>query len=429
MSASRPELYAHRILSLLFTEPGLSRADLAERLGIDRGNITRIVRQLLDQGMVDQGLGDRGMMDRGMGVRKQQPVRDPGEQRSQGRRRIPLQINDRKLCFLGVELQGGRIAVAGITPYGTLLGGNRYPIVPKMPEHLLSSIIHAIRTERETLEGSGRRVLGVGIGVSGLVDPARGKILHSRDLGITAGPLELQAPLERQLQLPVAVDNDARCCCYDVMTYGAFRHRRDFLYLFCDTEEDPQDPRRFSRFALGSALVLEGQLRHGSNSIAGEFRSILTPDDIHGQFAPAVSPSALSASSPSPSPSPEDGIRAIRSNPEGRSRILLELSRHLGFLANYLDLEAIFLGGGIEAYRQEMEPLLKDAVRTTWLYAERYPKPVDIHFAATGDKPALRGAAALIARNLFLPDKAPDKAPERLPDRGPKLDNTPPFMV
>jgi hypothetical protein len=71
-------------------------------------------------------------------------------------------------------------------------------------------------------------------------------------------------------------------------------------------------------------------------------------------------------------------------------------------LSNYLDLEAIYLGGGIEQYEAEMRPLLEEAIRSTWLYEGLYPKPLGIHFAENGDKPAVRGAAALIARRLFL---------------------------
>jgi predicted NBD/HSP70 family sugar kinase len=376
MSVSRPDLYGERILSLLFSGPGLSRADLADRLGIDRGNLTRIVRDLLDRGLLLEGEPETG---------------EPG---AAGRRRVPLRLNDGELCILGAEVQKNGISVSGFSPYGRMLSSGHYPFgrlgqggkTAQAGESLSGSISRALLSEIEKTKAQGSRILGAGVGISGLVDPLEGRILYSIDLDVTGEPLELQSFLEKKLGLPVAVDNDARCCCYDVMTYGAFSNRKDFLYLFCEIEKDPADPLLFSRFAIGSALVLEGRVRHGVHSTAGEFRSIFTPPEIPGQFA-------LSS---------DKEIKKLRSDTPGRNRVLEELSRNLGFLANYLDLEAVFLGGGIEAYRDELEPLLKDAIRSSWLYQGRYPKPVDIHFAASGDKPALRGAAALMAGRLFL---------------------------
>ncbi|NCN05565.1 MAG: ROK family transcriptional regulator [Spirochaetales bacterium] len=370
MNVSRREVYGAKILSYLFTQPGLSRADLADLLQIDRGNLTRLVRELGDQGYIIEGEAEES------------------NETTAGRKKIPLRLDDMRLCFLGIEVQETWLVIRGFSVYGKVLSTNRYTLEsPSLGgDALIAGIARATTQEMEQLSIRGRNVLGVGIAISGLANPAQGLVLYSEHLGVVGNPLDLQKPLETLLKVPVAIDNDAKCCCYDVMTFGEFSDRQDFVYLFCELEEDSADPHLFSRVGIGSSLVLGGKVHYGANSAAGEFRSIFAPPGARGQFGlPVV-----------------QAIKRVRSDQRGRIQVLTELSQHLGFLSNYLDLEAIYLGGGIELYEAEMRPLLEEAIRSTWLYQDRFAKPLGIRFAENGDKPAVRGAAALIARKLFL---------------------------
>ncbi|MFW6362336.1 MAG: ROK family protein [Spirochaeta sp.] len=367
MSVSKPDEHAARTLSSLFCRPGLSRAGLADTLMIDRGMVTRVVQNLLDQGVLQEGL----------------PVTGTGS----GRRPVALYLNDRDRCILGLEVQREYIKVGWVTPYGDMLDTDVYHSAGaesgKNTHPLLARIIGVIDAEIERLSTRGYTATAIGIALTGLIDPHSGQVLFSPYLGVQDQPLNLQNPLEAAYNLPVSLDNDARCCCYDVMTYGALQHRQNFLYIFGEFKDDAHSSR-YTRVGVGTSLVLNGQVQYGTNGAAGEFRSIFSDPGKPGQFG-------------------NDNIYCgIKTRRDLRTEFFRELFRHTGFLANYLDLEAVHLGGGIAEYREEAEPILQSAITENWLYRDIFPKKVSIRFAQSDEKPALRGAAALAARGIFL---------------------------
>ncbi|AFG38208.1 ROK family transcriptional regulator [Spirochaeta africana] len=370
MNDSKPEQYAAQILSLLFRSPGLSRADLSGQLGIDRGMITRIVKRLSADGLVRER---RDSMHSG--------PRNDTNSSAPGRRPIPLQLNDSDSCVLGLEVQRDFIKVSRVTVYGTIISTRIHPHPSR--QNIRAEIIQAI--ERE-LNCTAPRVLGIGIAASGLADPRTGCIVHSPHLGVDSTPLDLQTPLQQYFDLPVRVDNDARCCCYDVMTYGSLQQHHSFLYLFCELNDDQTDPERYENVGIGSAIVLNGAIQYGSHSAAGEFRSIFANPDTHSQFAADLGRAPL----------------RIKSDQALRTRFLEDLAANFAMIANYLDVAAIYLGGGIERYQEEARPIFARALHTTRLYRQDHQRGVEIHFAESDAKPAVRGAAALIARALFL---------------------------
>ena len=407
MSSKKPDAYKQQILHLLFSQPGLSRADLADLLQVDRATVTRLCKELLDELEIQPGEGvdpENDPPSEGDGSKEilfssqkeeaAEPVLDYGPKTELsakvvlGRRREPLKLHQGVRCFVVLEVQYNVIRSGLISPYGDIFWDSscKYPTVPKDGSELLDRLSSNIKQAIMKAQILDKIPSGLGIGLSGLVDSQNGILVYSKHLGVTGQPLELTKALFEEFGLPCAIENDAKCCCYEVMTFGSFQDKRHFLYVLGDLESDSEDANRYLRVGLGTAVVMNGQVLYGNNGFTGEFRSIFAQPSIQGQFGWEG----------------DLDTKDIRSDTALRSRYLQELSMQIAYLVHYLDLEAVYLGGGIEAHKAELEPLIEKDLDHTWLYRNRVSKSIHLHFAPDQSKPVLRGAGALIARSRYL---------------------------
>lgn len=366
MIEGKNEYYGSRMLALLYKRPGLSRSDLAEILNLDRGTVSRIVQYLLSSGLVEEG----------------EEIQESSDQA--GRKKIPLFISDTSGYTIGLEVQFEFIKYGAVSPLGTELCSGILYRDPK--GDLQADILSAVELARQG-EG-GKRLFGVGIALSGLVDPIHGILLFSLTLGAREAPLALGKALEERLGLPVFLDNDAKCCCYEVLSWsyqGAGTNPDNFIYTFCEFIENPQDLNRYDRIGIGTAVVLHEKIYYGSRFSAGEFRNLYADPALPGQFGRFT----------------KDYFFPMRSDPERRNLFIHDLAGSMAYLANFLDIQLVYMGGGIERYGAELQKAFDRAVETTWLYQEYLPRRIQIQFAPSDEKPAVRGAAAMVHRHIF----------------------------
>ncbi|MCX7655900.1 MAG: ROK family transcriptional regulator [Treponemataceae bacterium] len=369
--------YGSAILRELFPHRCKSRAELAEILGLDRATITRIVQSCIERGyLTEEGEGSGG-------TGHEWGFLSEGE-KLQGRPRIPLGIPDSLGYVVGIEIQREFVKAGALLPSGRMLIERFFP--RKKDDVLLEAIKEDIDVFIHTSPLDSLPLLGIGIAVSGLVDPLQGVLFFSPTGEGGSAPLKVKEPVEQWFGVPVFVDNDAKCSCYDILTYGTGRDQRHFLYVFCEFLESPENSVVYERIGIGNALVLDGKVYYGKAFQAGEFRSAFADPQIPGQFGHA----------------PCGYYKDIRSNSDRRHLFIEELARNIAFLANFLDLEAVYMGGGIEIFREEMTCSFAKAVADTWLYQEKLPRHIPLYIAETDAKPAVRGAAAMVYRHIFL---------------------------
>ncbi|AEJ19126.1 ROK family transcriptional regulator [Gracilinema caldarium] len=369
MIEGKNEYYGSRILSILYKQPGLSRSDLAELLNLDRGTVSRIVQYLLSNGLVEEG----------------EEIQESSDQA--GRKKIPLFISDTSGYTIGLEVQCEFIKYGALSPLGRELGSG---IMYRHGKgNLLKDILTAVELARKNLQiQTEAPLMGVGIALSGLVDPIHGILLFSLTLGAKEAPLALGKALEDQLGVPVFLDNDAKCCCYEVLSWpyqGPGAKLDNFIYTFCEFIENPQDKDRYDRIGIGTAVVLHEKIYYGSRFAAGEFKNLYANPDIPGQFGRNTC----------------DYFTLMRSDPERRSLFIHDLAGSMAYLANFLDIQLVYMGGGIERYGAELQQAFDRAIETTWLYQEYLPRQIQIQFASSDEKPAVRGAAAMVHRHIF----------------------------
>ena len=122
----------------------------------------------------------------------------------------------------------------------------------------------------ETLADAGvarETVIGAGMGLPGPIDQGHGTVGSSAILpgwiGMTAAE-----ELQRRLEIPVIVDNDANLGALAEAAFGAGRDAGDLVYLKVSS-------------GIGAGLILNGRLYRGTSGLAGELGHVLVdPDGI-----------------------------------------------------------------------------------------------------------------------------------------------------
>ncbi len=228
-----------RILESLWHIPNPSRADLARELHLDRSTIGLLVDQMIDRGILrqhaEESSGPRG-----------------------GRPPILLTISPGVAYSLGVELTYPNIRLAAVDLCGSLIGSREIPIQDYGPQAIENLAAETARY-RATLDASfkegGLGLVTLGVGVSGQIADDGRSILISHALHISE-PLNVADPLERALQVPVTLLNDAQA---GVMREAGLRDKEDLLLIIIEfrpgnAEED---------IGIGAGLVMGNKLCHG----------------------------------------------------------------------------------------------------------------------------------------------------------------------
>jgi predicted NBD/HSP70 family sugar kinase len=173
------------VLRWLSRQAGLSRSDIAQRVGLTDAAISRIVRDLIDAGLVEEG---------GPIVAASRP----------GRRHIGLALVSDAAYAAAVRLTvfDHGVSLVGLT--GERIANVRLPEVLSADVGEIPGLV-ADAVERVVMEAGvpAGRILGLGVVTVGAVDQARGQVKISSIRGLSGQALG--PDLEQRLHLPVRV--------------------------------------------------------------------------------------------------------------------------------------------------------------------------------------------------------------------------------
>jgi predicted NBD/HSP70 family sugar kinase len=229
------------------TQPGLSRAALAEVLGLTKSTISLLVRELVDEGW----LLERELLVTG----------------DVGRRATPLHLDPGRLALLGAELGVDEVRVVATNLLGDVLDTR---VVSYDDAHdpaacirlaALALVRLARRIARSGMPGGARRVLGVGLGLHGAVDETRGVLRHAPHLGWrdvdVAGLLRSHiggTPLDG---LPLSMQNEANVAALGEFEFADHASTDPLIYLSIG-------------YGVGAGVIVNDRLLTGLHGFAGE---------------------------------------------------------------------------------------------------------------------------------------------------------------
>ncbi len=253
-----------KALQLIRAEGPVSRADIARRLELSRPTASRIMDELMQEGMIEC-------------VGKSRPTG--------GRLGDLYTFHADAGVVLGLEL-GTRHARAAIaTLEGEIVCRTERPLALETRESVLPQLRRLVE---QTIAGVPRKpatILSAGVAVPGVVHVTHGSGTTDKHTpGLNDRPLQdepellsvnaaapraeglndrpLQRELERMFGVPVAMDNDVNFAAIGESHSGCAQGYYNVAYLFVGR-------------GIGAGLILNGQLFRGSSEAAGEIGNMV----------------------------------------------------------------------------------------------------------------------------------------------------------
>ncbi|MAX27035.1 MAG: hypothetical protein CMJ19_21280 [Phycisphaeraceae bacterium] len=345
------------VIRLLQEHGPLSRSQLVKMTDLRGSTLTYITRELLQMDMLIAA-----------GRRESTTV---------GQKQQLLQINPDYGWVLGMDLREGQSQVVVLDAAGQLVGdclihtdqdlNKLQAVIPELIERCVSEF--GVKAEN---------LLGIGMGVSGIVDVQKGSIITSLQFGVSDYPLAEK--LTEALNVPIKLDHDGNFIALAEQQQGSARGLNDFVVLIMDDQVDGND---VSFRSFGSALVLNGRVHRGCQFAAGEIGQRLFP-----QISQKGTLSDLKVLADADAPiSP------------WLSHVCQEIGLTIAALVNLLDPQAVLLAGDSaianRAFIQEMQKQINQQRIGT------LPELLEVHTCAFSTQSCARGAA-LATRDAML---------------------------
>ncbi|MBM0277181.1 ROK family transcriptional regulator [Micromonospora tarensis] len=225
------------LLTKLFLDGPLTRQDLVRSTGLSQPAVSNVVADLIDEGLVAEA---------------------GAAESDGGRPSMLLRIAPRFAFVAGVDVGETRVRVELFDFAMTLLASVEYPLDPARTEpdlvagHVLAGI-DAVTTSARVATAD---VLGVGIGVSGVVEQGTEAVVHAQALGWDRVPLERL--IGAGTDLPLHIDNGAKTLGQAEMWFGAGRGARHAVFALVGS-------------GVGASVVTNGATYRGASSSAGEW--------------------------------------------------------------------------------------------------------------------------------------------------------------
>ena len=376
-------------LNLIRAHQPVSRADLARLMNVRRGVASLLVSELLGESLIFEGA--------------------VGESVGRGRRPTFLYIDSRQRCVVGVDIRASRTYILVTDLMGRQLG-----------------VVSSFQTNRDSdvlIQELARRIKqiladykevsaceGVGVSVPGMVDPAKGRIVHAPTLSWR--DVNLRDPLSVALGFPVHIENSGKACALAQL----WATRSDVVASGNSVFVSVSD-------GVGVGVVVNGEVLRGRHNTAGEFGHV--PLSIDGPRCSCGATGCWEAyvsniatlsryfgqdlSEPRPRDTEsatftvEDLIARARAGDAKALAAVNSTARYLGLglasLVNALDPARIYIGGEITTAWSLIEPIVRSALRERTL--TEFGGATEIHIVPAEDHPRLRGAVALVAAPAF----------------------------
>lgn len=239
--------------------------------------------------------------------------------------------------YLAYDVGGTFIKYACMNENGEMLHQGKVPTPRDTQSHFIQVLKDIFVKESD--------IQGVALSLPGTIDTQKGMVLQGGSLQYN-NRCSMKELLEKELGVPVELENDARCACLAEMWKGNLKDVQNGAVLTFGT-------------GIGGAFVLNGELYKGSHFISGEVSMLLTKDfadhGIHGVWGSEGSVPKLikqiCEAKKAELRSGEDVFQWIKEGDETACAILdaycTRMSYPLFNLQLILDPACICIGGGV----------------------------------------------------------------------------------
>jgi glucokinase-like ROK family protein len=375
------------VLKMIKNEAPLSRAEISLRTGLNKGTVSSLVKELLDEHLcLEVG---------------------PGES-SGGRRPVMLLFNQRAGYAIGIDLGVNYILGLLTDLQGevieekiTVLDQTDYSEVKKLIKETISTLLG--KTPK-----SHYGVVGIGIGVPGIVDNT-GKILLAPNMGWK--DMNIKDEIEKDFDIPVTVDNEANAGAYGEKRFGAGQEYENLIYVSAG-------------IGIGVGIIINNELYRGVNGFSGEMGHMIIKENgiqcrcgSYGCWELYASEHALIRKArqldiPLPVSNEESLSYLINLAEEKDERVLAlfqDIGEHLGLginnIINTFNPQQIIIGNRLAAAKDFLQHSLHQVIRQRTL--PYHQENLEITFSNLSAHSAALGVSAFTIEN-FLKAELPN---------------------
>ncbi|GGP07757.1 ROK family transcriptional regulator [Oceanobacillus neutriphilus] len=222
------------VLDMVRANSTISRAEIANRTGLNKGTVSSLVNELLEEKLINEF--------------------GPGES-SGGRKPLILSFNHHAGYSIGVDLGVNYILGMVTDLNGNILFEKHSSIHHLTYEETLEELYQMIDTLIAHTQESPYGLIGIGVGVPGIVDKSK-KILLAPNLKWEN--VDLKMILENRYSVPVTIENEANAGAHAERRFGIGKGYHNILYISVG-------------IGIGVGIIIQDELYVGNNGFSGEF--------------------------------------------------------------------------------------------------------------------------------------------------------------
>ena len=152
---------------------------------------------------------------------------------------------------IGIDIGGTKIAGAVVDELGAIVREDRVPTDASRPEEIENAVVAMI----ERLADGPEEIAGAGVAAAGFIDAAQSTVYYAPNINWRHEPF--REKLEKRIDLPVIIENDANAAGWAEFRYGAGRLVSDMVILTIGT-------------GVGGAIVSNDRLFRGGFGAGAE---------------------------------------------------------------------------------------------------------------------------------------------------------------
>jgi len=322
-------------------------------------------------------------------------------------------VNDKNSYVVGVDFGGTKILAGVFDDKFECRGRARVSTkADRSADEVIGRIARCVREAVDECDLDLKQIQAIGIGAPGAIDSDSGRVIFAPNLGWNDVPLKKE--LEKQIDVPVWLENDCNVCTLGVYEVELKARPRELIGIFLGT-------------GIGGGLILEGKLYSGFNRTAGEighmvleiggpkcgcgnkgcFEALASRTAIFRRIKEAVKEGQKTMLTEMLGPDLEDlrsgDLRkAIKRGDKFVEHVIEEAAEYTGIaVANLINLfnpEVVVIGGGL--MEQLEDEMLAIIIETAMDYAmPGTTKGIEVMATQLGDDAGITGAAVLALKH------------------------------
>lgn len=373
------EINTSIVMDTIIRYHSISRARISELTGLNKGTVSSLVLELINQQLV---------FETGTGAS------------SGGRKPVILQFNGDTGYVVGIDLGVNYILTILTNMQGLIICEHHEDIAGLNSQEVIPLLVRTIGIVSSQAPSSPYGVVGIGIGVPGMVD-SEGTLLFAPNLGWTH--VDLRAAVQAYYpEMPIFVDNEANMGAIGEKQYGAGKEVANLIYISVG-------------IGIGTGIILKNEVFRGTSGYSGETGHMTI--DANGRLCRCgnrgcwelyASEQALSVIGKSIHPDGVNGtlesfIAAAEEGQESMIEAFAEIGHYLGIgVANIMNIfnpDLIIIGNRLTMAERWLSSSLQETVEHRALPIQR--QLANVQFSSLSSHSTALGAS-FMAVSAFL---------------------------